>query len=215
MRSLILFILALSTAALPACGGGSFRVTRTGNYSFDKTGEKRTHVESGAIEGDLEVIDIAHEFGSVRVYGTDGPAEYTWSLSCWGRTPEDAERFLTNITLNQNEAEGTHRFKLEIPEKPGKALRGIESVLTLRVPRGTQVRIANSFGDAEVTGISGAVKGACAHCSAELEDLTGIVDWETHIYHILSRKILRKVGAPKFEGLNDEGETPPGPDDKD
>ena len=35
----------------------------------------------------------------------------------------------------------------------------------------------------------------------QLHQRAGIVDWETHIYHILCRKILRKVGAEKFKGL--------------
>ena len=30
----------------------------------------------------------------------------------------------------------------------------------------------------------------------------GIVNWETHIYHILCRKILKAVGGPKFQGLD-------------
>jgi len=42
----------------------------------------------------------------------------------------------------------------------------------------------------------------------QLHMRAGIVNWETHIYHILARKICKAVGAPKFEGLladsNDE-----------
>ena len=189
MRSLLLFTLVLLLAGLPACGGGSFRVTRTGNYSFDKTGEKRTSEDSGALDGPVVAIDISHEFGVVQVFGTDGPAEYSWTLSCWGRTPEDAERFLTEIRLEQNSAAGAHRFRLVLPEQPGNALRGVESMLTLRVPHETAVRVANSFGDAEVTGISGAVRGDCSHCSVELEDLSGTVDWETSFDDLRARRI--------------------------
>jgi hypothetical protein len=29
----------------------------------------------------------------------------------------------------------------------------------------------------------------------------GIVNWETHIYHMFCRRILKKVGADKFPGL--------------
>jgi len=32
----------------------------------------------------------------------------------------------------------------------------------------------------------------------------GIVDWELQIYHLLARKILRAVGAPGFQGGNDD-----------
>jgi len=34
----------------------------------------------------------------------------------------------------------------------------------------------------------------------QLHMRAGIVNWETHIYHILCRKILRKLGAEKFQG---------------
>lgn len=34
----------------------------------------------------------------------------------------------------------------------------------------------------------------------------GIVNWETHIYHILARKITRAMRAPRFEGLPGEPE---------
>ena len=34
----------------------------------------------------------------------------------------------------------------------------------------------------------------------------GIVNWETHIYHILCRKILRAVDGPKFLGVDEEKE---------
>ncbi|MCB1184113.1 RNA methyltransferase [bacterium] len=39
----------------------------------------------------------------------------------------------------------------------------------------------------------------------QLHMRAGIVNWETHIYHILARKICRTTGTPKFRGL-DEGE---------
>ncbi len=37
----------------------------------------------------------------------------------------------------------------------------------------------------------------------QLHMRAGIVNWETHIYHIFCRKILRRLGVPKFEGLDD------------
>lgn len=40
----------------------------------------------------------------------------------------------------------------------------------------------------------------------QLHMRAGIVNWETHIYHILSRKILKAVGGSKFEGLDPEQE---------
>jgi hypothetical protein len=36
----------------------------------------------------------------------------------------------------------------------------------------------------------------------QLHMRAGIVNWETHIYHILARKICRAVGVEKFRGLD-------------
>ena len=35
----------------------------------------------------------------------------------------------------------------------------------------------------------------------QLHMRAGIVNWETHIYHLFCRRILKKVGAPRFPGL--------------
>jgi len=37
----------------------------------------------------------------------------------------------------------------------------------------------------------------------QLHMRAGIVNWETHIYHILARKICKTVGVPKFMGLEE------------
>ena len=38
----------------------------------------------------------------------------------------------------------------------------------------------------------------------QLHMRAGIVNWETHIYHILARKICKTTGTPKFMGLPDD-----------
>lgn len=183
-------LLACLTLTLASCGGGSFRVVNTGGgYSFDKTGEKRTKEESGAIATSIGILEISHKFGEVRVFGSDGPPEFSWTLSCWGKTLDDAERFLEEITLERTETGSVHRYVLKIPEKPGSTLRGVESLLTLHVPPTIEVRVKNSFGDAEVRNISGSVLGDCSHCSAELEDLGGKVDWRTSFDDLRARRI--------------------------
>ena len=40
----------------------------------------------------------------------------------------------------------------------------------------------------------------------QLHMRAGIVNWETHIYHILCHKILRALGEERFEGVNEEWE---------
>ncbi len=42
----------------------------------------------------------------------------------------------------------------------------------------------------------------------QLHMRAGIVNWETHIYHILSRRILKATGSPRFTGLGDGPEIP-------
>ncbi len=45
----------------------------------------------------------------------------------------------------------------------------------------------------------------------QLHMRAGIVNWETHIYHILCRKILRRLGVPKFERQRPFRTPPPRP----
>ena len=40
----------------------------------------------------------------------------------------------------------------------------------------------------------------------QLHMRAGIVNWETHIYHILCKKILKAVGGPKFQGIDGEND---------
>ena len=42
----------------------------------------------------------------------------------------------------------------------------------------------------------------------QLHMRAGIVDWETHIYHILARKICRATGTPKFRGIGESADAP-------
>ena len=47
----------------------------------------------------------------------------------------------------------------------------------------------------------------------QLHMRAGIVNWETHIYHMFCRRILKKVGAPRFEGVGGMTDRPDGEDD--
>jgi tRNA (cytidine32/uridine32-2'-O)-methyltransferase len=46
----------------------------------------------------------------------------------------------------------------------------------------------------------------------QLHMRAGIVNWETHIYHMFCRRILRKLGVPKFPGLPGEAQGSPDED---
>jgi tRNA (cytidine32/uridine32-2'-O)-methyltransferase len=71
----------------------------------------------------------------------------------------------------------------------------------------TQLELNNMYGHIAT------VMGAVGYSDAEklkfmtylrqLHMRAGIVNWETHIYHIFYRKILRRLGVPRFEGVDD------------
>jgi len=69
----------------------------------------------------------------------------------------------------------------------------------------TQIELNNMYGHiASVmgeVGYSDAEKLKFMTYLRQLHMRAGIVNWETHIYHIFCRKILRRLGAPRFEGL--------------
>lgn len=176
-RSTLVALSALVALALPSCG--SYRLVSTGGYQFDKTGELRTREEAAELPRELDRMEIDHRFGIVQVLAEEGAPRFEWKLSCWGRTPADAERFVAEIALERSGEGGLQRFRLVLPEDPGAALRGVESKLTLRVPAATAVRLKNQHGSVEVIGIAGKVTGEGAHCSARLEDLGAPVEFST------------------------------------
>jgi TrmH family RNA methyltransferase len=47
----------------------------------------------------------------------------------------------------------------------------------------------------------------------QLHMRAGIVNWETHIYHMFCRRVLKALGSPRFEGVPGATETPEDPAD--
>ncbi len=71
----------------------------------------------------------------------------------------------------------------------------------------TQLELNNMYGHIATVmgevGYSDAEKLKFMTYLRQLHMRAGIVNWETHIYHIFCRKILRRLGVPKFEGVDD------------
>lgn len=71
----------------------------------------------------------------------------------------------------------------------------------------TQIELNNLYGHIAAVmtavGYSAAEKLKFMTYLRQLHMRAGIVNWETHIYHILCRKILRKIDAPRFEGVDE------------
>ncbi len=71
----------------------------------------------------------------------------------------------------------------------------------------TQLELNNMYGHIATVmtevGYSDAEKLKFMTYLRQLHMRAGIVNWETHIYHIFCRKILRKLGVPRFEGVDD------------
>jgi len=71
----------------------------------------------------------------------------------------------------------------------------------------TQVELNNMYGHIATVmgevGYSDAEKLKFMTYLRQLHMRAGIVNWETHIYHIFCRKILRRLGVPRFDGLDD------------
>ncbi len=71
----------------------------------------------------------------------------------------------------------------------------------------TQLELNNMYGHIATVmgevGYSDAEKLKFMTYLRQLHMRAGIVNWETHIYHIFCRKILRRLGVPRFEGIDD------------
>jgi tRNA C32,U32 (ribose-2'-O)-methylase TrmJ len=99
------------------------------------------------------------------------------------------------------------------PEAPNQAVRRPEMRVrhphrSTRLP--SQLELNNMYGHLaavmDAVGYTPHEKLKFMTYLRQLHMRAGIVNWETHIYHILCRKILRGLDAPRFEGVGEEDE---------
>lgn len=154
----------------------------------------------------LSSVDTAPEHGSLNL--AQAVMLYAWEIrQAWG------------LALNKDEEAASGSDKPESAQPPASEVRRPEMRVrhphrATRVP--TQIELNNMYGHIakvmDTVGYSDHEKIKFMTYLRQLHMRAGIVNWETHIYHIFCRKILKTLGVPKFEGL--ESLELEGPDDE-
>ena len=195
-RFFALLLFALATTACQNTGGWEGNASVSG-YGFDFTGATATREDSGAVPANLESVRVDHRFGDVEVLGVEpGEAtDWTWIVETWAELPEEAEAWLDTIELLQEDAGNEQRWRLQMPPKPAKGLKGVRSRLVVRVPANVSVTLENLAGASRVTRVEGRVQGTTAGGEAEYADLAG----ELVAKHLSGNLNVRSVGNARLE----------------
>ncbi len=133
----------------------------------------------------LTSVDTAPEHGSLNL--AQAVMLYGWEIrKAWNTALEDnlQDRKAPNIRRPEMRVRHPHR--------------------STKLP--TQLELNNMYGHIATVmgevGYSDAEKLKFMTYLRQLHMRAGIVNWETHIYHIFCRKILRRLGVPKFDGID-------------
>ncbi len=169
---MIRLALCLSPLLLSGCSSSSeFQISN--GYFFDFGGEAAERTESGVVAPSVHTLSIDHVFGEVDVAAA-GPGENTgwaWTVQTWSDDRLLAQEFAERIELLVTERNGTLELVLEIPESPGRWLRGVKSHLTVRVAADSNLRLGNQHSVSRVGGLTGKVELETAHGDCFLDHL--------------------------------------------
>jgi len=132
----------------------------------------------------LTSVDTAPEHGSLNL--SQAVMLYGWEIrKAWKLALQAGTEEVPNADIRRPEMRVRHPHR------------------STKLP--TQIELNNMYGHIATVmtevGYSDAEKLKFMTYLRQLHMRAGIVNWETHIYHIFCRKILRRLEAPRFEGL--------------
>lgn len=163
-----------AAAALFLASGCSFSgLSIVGGYTFDYEGLVAERQEAGPLSAAPLEVTVDHLFGEVDVAAAKaGEATgWAWTIQAWAGDSEVAERFANEVQLRVTEKPGGIDFTLDVPQNPGRALRGLKSVLTLRLDPGSDLVLANRHAVSRVDGLEGIVRLETAHGNSHVSHL--------------------------------------------
>ena len=168
-------LFALSVALLCMISTGcNMNFTMVDGYTFDYSGETLEASDEGTFSEGITELIVENKFGNLEIETADGKAGWSWSKKVWGETPEMAEIFLDQVSLDV-QTEGTMQtIKLVLPEHDPD-FNGVKSHLVLKVPAGIKASLVNGHGNVEASNLSGEFELENRHGNVELTNLSGSV----------------------------------------
>lgn len=195
----LLALLAIAVALVAACSQISTmiservsvsRTSRTGGYSFSEGGVEAVHKDEGPLAATMKRLVIRHRFGAVTVVSAEGKPGWKWELRCRAETQARAERFAEEEVKLAFKTEGeTLTLLLELPPAPAPELKGLDSRLTLMVPKAVAVELTNGFGPTRVSAVTGGVELASEYGAVELDHIGGPLKARTSFARLRARSL--------------------------
>ena len=163
---------------------------------------------------------VAVLFGTERSGLTNDEVDICRYLSSVDTAPEHGSLNLSQAVMlyayeirQAWQQAGRQEEEAAAEDSPGRTVRRPEMRVrhphrTTRLP--SQLELNNMYGHLaavmDAVGYTAQEKLKFMTYLRQLHMRAGIVNWETHIYHILCRKILRRLDAPRFDGVGEEDE---------
>lgn len=169
----------VAAACAPFLVPGCASQERVDGYAFDREGATARRAAQGELPADLERLAVDHRFGRVVVSDTDGPASWSWHLTCWSDDLGTALAWTERIELRVEVRGREAHLVLDVPPPPAPDLRGVLSNLTVSLPASARVEIENAHGPTRVEGLRGGTHVTARHGTVELADLDGAIDAST------------------------------------
>jgi hypothetical protein len=139
-------------------------------YSFDYGGVPADKTRSGEISTSITYLEIDNIYGDVHIEETGGNGTWTWEATCWADDQLMAEQFLDQLQLEVTTRGDKQILKVVLP-KSDFELRGIKSDLSIQVPLGAKVKLANSHGKTSAFGLSKECEFDQAHGNLDLNEI--------------------------------------------
>lgn len=167
--NIVLGLSALPFATIPGCnvqmGGGS-------QASHKRAVSHQAACEPGA------TLDIATQFGSITITGTDGnECRVTAAIVGHAPTEEEARELAEQVEIRMETSGDTLKIRADKPSVSDN--RSIAVSYEITAPRRLNVLGASDYGNLRVTNLQGTVKGRTGSGSIKAEGIDGPLDLQT------------------------------------
>jgi hypothetical protein len=192
----VLLALAMVACGLPTFAGCEFSFS-----GFNYTGQTAQASQQGTIGAEVKQVRIFNQFGDVVVQTASGETGWTWDGKVWADVQEQADHFIGELKLNVETAGDTQTWRLEMPADT-VGLNGVESNLTIALPKSVAVSINNQHGNVRATEIGEEVSIDNAHGNVNVAQVTGNLTIENAHGNLVAETIAAATITARHGGAD-------------
>ena len=154
-KNLIMKIFVASLlAASTFIAGASLWSSLVSGFSGNNLTASTNIVLSAEIPLETRQLEVANQFGSVRIHGTNSsPGQWTWNLTVRARSQDEASRIAQSITCQHSQMGARLALKVLFPQALSNV--SVESEFQVSVPSQASVKATDAFGEITVSDLQG------------------------------------------------------------